>query len=124
MHQIIIKLTRVVVQNAKYIVVSCDEVTTIDNQSWCNVHAYAIGGFKRRLLLLNLEKVFGGISFVNNLSRFILKPLVEYGGVTVEQITNKLVCFGSNGVVMFTSVHTSVTMRKSCLLQLVFQVVI
>jgi hypothetical protein len=33
MHQIIIKSIEVVVQNAKYIVVNCDEVTTIDNQS-------------------------------------------------------------------------------------------
>jgi hypothetical protein len=88
------------------------------------VHAYVIGGFKRMLLLLNFEKVFGEISFVNNLFTLILRSLVEYGGLTVEQITNKLVCFNSNGVVVFVGVHTGVTMKKSCLLQLVYLVVI
>jgi hypothetical protein len=88
------------------------------------VHAYVIGGFKRMQLLLNLERVLGGISFVNNLIKLILKSLVEYGGLTIEQITNKLVCFGLDGVVIFISVHTDITMRKSCLLQLVYLVVI
>jgi hypothetical protein len=31
-----------VVQKIKYLVVSCDEITTIDNQSSCNVHAYVV----------------------------------------------------------------------------------
>jgi hypothetical protein len=76
------------------------------------------------LLLLNFERVFGEISFVNNLFTLILRSLVENGGLTVELITNKLVCFSSNGVVVFVDVHTSVTMKKSCLLQLVYLVVI
>ncbi len=76
------------------------------------------------LLLLNFEKAFGEISSVNNLFTLILRSLVEYGGLTVEQITNKLVCFNSNGVVVFVGVHTGVTMKKSCLLQLVYLVVI
>jgi hypothetical protein len=100
------------------------EVTTIDNQSWCNVHVYVIGGFKRMLLLLNLERVFGKISFVNNLITLILKSLVEYGGLTIEEITNKLDYFGLDGVVVFIDVHTIVIMKKSCILQLVYLVVI
>jgi hypothetical protein len=87
------------------------------------VHAYVIGGFKR-MLLLNLERVLGGISFVNNLITLILKSLVDYGGITIEQITNKLDYFGFDGVVMFIDVHTNVIMRKSCMLQLVYLVVI
>jgi hypothetical protein len=96
------------VQNARYIVVSYDEVTIIDNRSQCIVHAYVVDGFKRMLLLLNLEMVFGGGS-TNNLITLILRSLVEYGGLIVEHITSKLVCFGSDGVVVFIGVHTGVS---------------
>jgi hypothetical protein len=71
------------------------------------VHAYVIDGFKRMLLLLNLEKVFGRGS-TNNLIVVILRSLVEYGGLIIEQIASKLVYFCLNGVVVFIGVHTSV----------------
>jgi len=67
MHQIVIISTRAIVQKVKYLVINCDEVTTIDNQSWCNVHAYVVDDFKRIPLLLNLERVIGG-SNVDNLT--------------------------------------------------------
>jgi hypothetical protein len=57
--------------------------------------------------LLNLEKVLGE-GFANNLITLILKHLVEYGGWTIEQTTNKLVCFDSDGVAMFIDMHTNV----------------
>ncbi len=98
MHQILIKSTKVVVQNVRYIVISCDEVTTIDNQSWCSVHVYVIGGFKRMLLLLNLERVIGGINFVDNLTTLILRSLVEYVGLIVEQIPTNLFFFVQMGL--------------------------
>ncbi len=47
-------------QKAKYLAISYDEVSTMDNQSWCSVHAYVVDDFKRIPLLLNLEKVIGG----------------------------------------------------------------
>jgi hypothetical protein len=37
---------------------------------------------------------------------------VEYGGLTIEQIANKLVCFDSNGVAMFINLHTDVIFLK------------
>jgi hypothetical protein len=76
----------------KYFVVSCDEITTIDNQSSCNVHAYVVGGFKRVPLLLNLERVVGR-GFVDNLVTSILKSLMKYGCLIVAQIGSKMVCF-------------------------------
>jgi hypothetical protein len=76
MHQIIIESTKTIVQKAMYLLINCDEVTTINNQSWCNVHAYVVGSFKMIPLLLNLEKVIGG-SNANNLIQ-----LMEYGGLT------------------------------------------
>ncbi len=47
------------------------------------MHAYVVDGFKRMLLLLNLERVFGE-GFTNNLTALILKSLVEYRGLIAE----------------------------------------
>jgi len=99
MHWIIIGLT-IVVQKTKYFVVSCDEITTIDNQSSCNVHAYVVYGFKKVWLVLNLEWVVG-IGFVDNLVTSILKSLMKYGCLIVEKIGSKMVCFWLDGVAIY-----------------------
>ncbi len=65
-------------QKARYFTISCNEVMMIDYQFWCSIHVYVVDGFKRMLLLLNLEKVVGG-STVDNLATIILKSLMEYG---------------------------------------------
>jgi hypothetical protein len=58
-------------------------------------------------LLLNLERVIGK-GFAYNFTTLILRSLMEYGSSIVEYIVSKVVCFGSNGVVMFTNMHTIV----------------
>jgi hypothetical protein len=70
------------------------------------VHAY-VESFRKVPLLLNLERVVGG-GFSNNFTLLILRSLKEYGGMIVEQIASKVVCFGSNGVLVFIGVHMSV----------------
>jgi len=72
------------------------------------MHAYVVDGFKRMLLLLDLERVFGGGS-TNNLITLILMSLVEYGDLIVEHIASKLVCFSLDGVVVFIGVHIGVS---------------
>jgi len=67
MHHIVIESTKVVGQKVSYLNISCDEVSTIHNQFWCNVHVYVVDGFKMMPLSLNLERVIGG-SNVNNLT--------------------------------------------------------
>jgi hypothetical protein len=37
-----------------FFVVSCDEVTSIDNQNWLFMHVYVIDNHKHVLILLNL----------------------------------------------------------------------
>ncbi len=56
------------------------------------MHAYVVEGFKKVLLLLNLERVVGG-GYSNNLTLPILKSLEEYEGLKIEQIANKVVFF-------------------------------
>ncbi len=67
MHHIVIESIKVVGQKVSYLSISCDEVNTIHNQFWCNVHVYVVDGFKMMPLSLNLERVISG-SNVNNLT--------------------------------------------------------
>jgi len=97
----------------KYIIVSYDEVTTIDNQSWCSVHAHIVDGFKRVPLLLNLARLLCG-STIDNLIALILKSLMEYGGLTIEHVVSKLTCFTYDKVAMFMSIQTNVVTQLKC----------
>jgi hypothetical protein len=54
-----------VVQNVKYLAINCDDITTINNQFWCTLHVYFVDGFRRMLVLLNLEKVINEGIFYN-----------------------------------------------------------
>jgi hypothetical protein len=53
-------------------------MTMVDNQSWVNVHAYFVEGFKCILILLNLERLVGG-GITNNLTNMKLNSLMVYG---------------------------------------------
>jgi len=55
MHHVVLKQMKVVLQQTKFISISCDEVTTLDNQSWIFVHVYVVENWRRILVLLNLE---------------------------------------------------------------------
>jgi uncharacterized protein related to proFAR isomerase len=108
MHSIVLITTKVDVHVARYLVVSCDEVMMINNQSWVNFHTYLMEGFEHIPILLHLERLVGGGN-VDNLTNLILKSSMVNGGLTMEEINNKLISFGSNGVVMFTCFHNGVT---------------
>jgi hypothetical protein len=42
MHQVVMRATRATIQAANYISLSCDEVSTVDNQSWLSIHYYVV----------------------------------------------------------------------------------
>ncbi len=54
MHNVVLWATQVDVQKSPFIFVSCDVVTTINNQSWLFVHVYVTKEWKWVLILLNL----------------------------------------------------------------------
>ncbi len=89
------------------IIVSYDEVTTTDKQSWCSVHAHIVDGFKRVPLLLNLARLLRR-STIDNLIALILKSLMEYRGLTIEHVVSKLTCFASDKVAVFMNIQTNV----------------
>jgi hypothetical protein len=47
MHNVVLRTTKIVMQKSPFIYVSCDEVTTINNQSWLSVHVYVIKEWKK-----------------------------------------------------------------------------
>jgi hypothetical protein len=107
MHSIVFVATKMVVHATRYLVVSYNEMMMINNRSLVSIHAYLMEGFKHIPILLHLERLVGGGN-VDNLTNVILKSLMVNGGLTMEEINNKLISFGFNGVVVFTYVHNGV----------------
>lgn len=46
-----------VLANSKYLAVTCDEVTSIDNASWICIHVYTEQNWTREPMLLSLQHV-------------------------------------------------------------------
>jgi hypothetical protein len=59
-------------------------------------------------ILLNLEKTVDGRTF-DNLITMIVHYLVIFGGMSKTNITNKVVCFRVDGVIIFQGLKTGVT---------------
>jgi hypothetical protein len=59
-----------------------------------------IKGWKKILIMLNLQHVVDGTTF-DNLTSFIEKNLMEFGGLSETNLANKLVCFGVDRITIF-----------------------
>lgn len=57
MHKVVLRNTKITVQDYVFFAWSADEVTIIDNQEWINVHAYMMQNWIRILILLTLKWV-------------------------------------------------------------------
>jgi hypothetical protein len=54
MHGIVLRSIKVIVWTTQFILVSCDEVMTLDNQSWLLVDVYVVERWRKVFILLNL----------------------------------------------------------------------
>jgi hypothetical protein len=68
----------------------------VDDQSWVNIQAYLMDGFKCILILLNLEKLIDN-GTIDNITVVILNCLLVYGGLTIEEINSKFIHFDCDG---------------------------
>ena len=111
LHGSVLSALMSVVRSARIISISADEVTAIDNTSWLGVHVYAMDSWERVPHLLHLscisESSDGGC--VDNLTNAIMLSLMGEGGLSAEDISSKLVCFGADGVSTFQGVKKGVT---------------
>jgi hypothetical protein len=108
MHQEVMRATKVVVGATRYVVLSCDEVFTVDNQSWLFVHCYVVQNWVRIPIFIYLDKVLESLSS-DNLTKVIMEALTIGGGLPKYQIAQKLICFGVDGVNVFQGTKNGVT---------------
>jgi hypothetical protein len=102
--------TKLVVSGANFISLSCDEVTTVDNQSWISIHAYVLVDWERVPLLLSLERLVEE-STAGHVTKVIVNAVVRDGGLTTEEIRQRLVCFGSDGASVLQGKRNGVTVQ-------------
>jgi hypothetical protein len=81
------------VKSARFISISCNEVTSIDNGSWISIHAYVVQNWSRIPILITLEHIQDQATSVN-LLQIILKAVKDKGGVHDNGLVEKLMSFG------------------------------
>jgi hypothetical protein len=102
---------KVMVHATRYLAISCDKVMMINNQSWVNIHAHLVDGFKCISILLDLKRsIDGGI--INNLTNVISNFFMVYRGLITKKISNKLIYISYNDVVQFINVHYGICKKK------------
>jgi hypothetical protein len=91
-HKQIIKKVKKIITSPKYLASSCDEVTTIDNQSWISIHSSIVHNWCHILVFISLEQVIeeGG---ADSLTKVIMGVLKEHGGLFDVDIVAKLISF-------------------------------
>jgi hypothetical protein len=95
LYNVVQNCTKVVVSGAKFLSLSWDEVSTVDNQSWISIHAYVLVDWERVSLLLSLERLTEG-SNAAHITKVIVNAVVRDGGLAVQDIRERLVYFGSD----------------------------
>ena len=83
-------------QKAKSISLSCDEVITVDNQFWLSVIAYTSMLDKQVCHLLQVCRMIDG-----NGNNMLLTALMHHGGLSPNQVEEKLIYFRVDGISFF-----------------------
>jgi hypothetical protein len=71
----VMRATRIVVQITHYVVLSCDEVSIVDNQSCLSLHYYVLENLVRIPILIFLDRVVAS-SRSDNLSKVTMEALM------------------------------------------------
>jgi hypothetical protein len=77
------------------------------NQSWLPIHYYVMQNWVKIPILIFLKKMIEG-SRRDNLIKVIMEALMIGGGLPRDQIAQKLICFGANGVNVFHGTNNGV----------------
>jgi len=100
LHAQVMRRAKEVLASAHYIAVTCDEVTTVDNQSWISIHAYYVIDFYRQPVLVSLERLTEGAS-AGRVAATIVDALATHGGLQKEDLRKKFTSFGTDGASVF-----------------------
>ena len=88
------------VSSTQFLAFTCDETTLVDNGSWLSVHAYVYEDWTRVPHLIALSRVQEAPT-TDHLVIVIVEALEKGGGVGLEDLEEKLLCFGANGITVF-----------------------
>jgi hypothetical protein len=110
LHEVVLERTQDVISSARFVSVSCDEVTSQNNESWASFTSYVVKNWEHRPIHLVVTRLFDGASSSTMLST-LLETLEQYGGLVRPDIAAKLVSFGADGVSVFQGVRTGVTVQ-------------
>jgi sulfur relay (sulfurtransferase) DsrF/TusC family protein len=69
---------------------------------------YLVDACKHNPILLTLEQLVNGVA-IDNLKKFIVDNVLQYGGLSKSNLVSKLISFGANGVLVFHNVKNCVT---------------
>jgi hypothetical protein len=81
------------IQVVEYLSITCDEVTTIDTQSWINIHTSVVQDWAKVPIFISLEQVTKGATTIN-LTKVIIEAVTMKGGLGKDDISSKLMLFG------------------------------
>ncbi len=109
MHELVFNKTKSLVESAKSISFSNDEVT-FDQQSWVSIHAYIVEDWQRIPLLLSLYWVVDGVTF-DNFKCILVDAMLFFGDLNQDTIASKLIRFIANGASVFQGVKTCVIVQ-------------
>ena len=76
-----------------FVAVTCDEVTTVDNQLWISTHTY-------EPIPIWLEQLMDDSS-ASRLALIIVIALQVHRGLTTKDVKKKFISFGASTVVVF-----------------------
>jgi hypothetical protein len=84
------------IASARFVSLSLDEVTAIDNTSWICMSIYMVNDHIRHSYLLGVHKMMEN-STAENIYELVNNSLKESGGMDPLMIAKKLVCVGADG---------------------------
>lgn len=108
LNHVVTQKTKQTLRAAKFLSLTIDEVTNIDNQSWLSVHGYVMEKWERKPILLSLQWIVDGCN-ADNLTNVILTAAMWHGGLTETEVAERLICFGTDGAAIFQGCQTGVT---------------
>lgn len=97
------------IQFARYIAITADETSAVDNCSYLAVHCYVMQNWVRVPMLISLQKLEADGASADNLTSVIMAALSVKVGLTAEAISGRLICFGADGVAAFQGHRSGVT---------------
>ena len=100
--------TKEVMQTSRFFSITCDEVTTLDTQSWISIHGYVCQDWTRKPMLLSLERVMEGTGS-DNLTTVIVDAIKNCGGLERTQLCSRFASFGAGKPFMLHLVFSTVT---------------